>query len=98
MTREEAITRIRAHEAELRAAGMSALYLFGSTARGEAGAGSDVDLSCDLKDGEPIGLLDFIGMQQHLEAILGARVDLVESACLYPRIERHAAPDMVRVF
>lgn len=53
MTREEAIAKVKPHEAELRAAGMAALYLFGSTARNEANARSDVDLSCELDAARP---------------------------------------------
>jgi predicted nucleotidyltransferase len=44
MDRTEAITKLRAHEAELKQLGVQHLYLFGSTARGDARADSDVDL------------------------------------------------------
>ena len=44
MTRKEAIGRLLEHEAELKRLGVRTLYLFGSTARGEAGESSDVDL------------------------------------------------------
>lgn len=98
MTRDDAISKIKEHEAELRAAGMSALYLFGSTARGESGGRSDVDLSCDLSDRLSIGLLEFLKMQEDLEAILGSKVDLVERSCLVPAIRKHVEQDMVRIF
>jgi hypothetical protein len=42
MNRETVITALRAHESELRAAGVVRLSLFGSTARGEARPGSDI--------------------------------------------------------
>jgi predicted nucleotidyltransferase len=98
MTRDEAIARIKPHEAELRAAGMDALYLFGSTARNDARSDSDVDLSCDIATTAPVGLLEFINLQERLSRILRAEVDLVERQALYPRVARHAAADMVRVF
>ncbi len=98
MDRQEAISRIKAHEPELRAAGIAALYLFGSTARGDANPMSDVDLSCELSQDKPISLLDFIGMEQNLAEILGKPVDLVEQDCLTPIIARHASRDMVRIF
>ena len=44
MDRDETIAKLREHEAELKALGVQHLYLFGSTARGEASEGSDVDL------------------------------------------------------
>jgi predicted nucleotidyltransferase len=37
ITAEQVIATLRAHEAELRAAGIRALSLFGSVARGDAG-------------------------------------------------------------
>jgi uncharacterized protein len=44
MTREEAIRRLQHHEAALKRLGVQHLYMFGSTARGEANDESDVDL------------------------------------------------------
>lgn len=98
MTRDEAIARLRPHEAELRAAGVAALYLFGSTARNDAGPASDIDLSCDIADTKPVGLLEFIGLQDRLSRILHQPVDLVERQALYPRVARQAARDMIRIF
>ncbi len=45
---EQVIAILRAHEAELRRAGIRHLSLFGSVARGDAEAGSDVDLAAEL--------------------------------------------------
>ena len=46
---DEAIRRLQQHEADLKQFGVEHLYLFGSTARGEAREDSDVDLFFDLK-------------------------------------------------
>jgi predicted nucleotidyltransferase len=43
MNRDEAISRLQQHEADLKRLGVEHLYMFGSTARGEAGDDSDVD-------------------------------------------------------
>jgi predicted nucleotidyltransferase len=43
-TREKVINTLRAHERELKEAGIVHLSLFGSTARGDGGTKSDVDL------------------------------------------------------
>jgi len=47
MERDAVITRLQEHEAELRQLGVEHLYLFGSSARGEAREDSDVDLFFD---------------------------------------------------
>jgi predicted nucleotidyltransferase len=44
MKRDEAINRLRQHEADLKRLGVEHLYLFGSTARGEAKEESGIDL------------------------------------------------------
>jgi predicted nucleotidyltransferase len=42
MKRDEAISRLRQHEADLKRLGVEHLYMFGSTAPGEAGDDSGV--------------------------------------------------------
>ena len=49
---DDVIATLRAHEAELRAAGIHRLSLFGSVARGDAGPDSDVDLAAELDRAE----------------------------------------------
>jgi predicted nucleotidyltransferase len=51
MERDQATARLKEHEAELRQLGIEHLYLFGSTARGEAREDSDVELFFD----HPVG-------------------------------------------
>ena len=43
MKRDEAISRLQQHEADFKRLGVEHLYMFGSTARDEAGDDSDVD-------------------------------------------------------
>jgi hypothetical protein len=50
MRREETISLLRQHRAEIAAHGVRALYLFGSTRRDEARPDSDVDLFIDYAD------------------------------------------------
>ena len=49
MKRDEAISRLQQHEAELKRLGVEHLYMFGSTARDESGDDSDVDLFLIMK-------------------------------------------------
>lgn len=55
---------------------LAAVYLFGSYARGEATAESDVDLLVDLT-GSTIRGLNFVSLYEDLSNALGIRVDLV---------------------
>ena len=61
--------------------------LFGSYARGEQSAGSDVDLIVAFE--RPIGLFRFVRLRDYLSQRLGARVDLVTVAALKPGIREH---------
>jgi predicted nucleotidyltransferase len=51
MKRDEAISRLQQHQADLKRLGVERLYMFGSTARGEARDDSDVDLFFDYEKG-----------------------------------------------
>ena len=60
---------------EMRSRNVRSLSLFGSVARGEATAGSDIDIA--IRAEKPFGLLDLSGVIQFLEERMGHRVDVV---------------------
>jgi len=97
MERDHAIATLKAHEAELKQLGVQRLYLFGSTARGEAREASDVDLFFDYEEGK-FGLFDLMDVQEYTSRILGLPADVMTRDCIHkvlrPRIEATA----LRVF
>lgn len=74
---------------------VASLSLFGSVARDEADADSDVDLLVEFN--KPVGLFQFIELQQRLEELLGCKVDLGTSRSLKPRIKDHVLQEAIRV-
>jgi predicted nucleotidyltransferase len=68
--------------------------VFGSTARGEAEASSDVDFLVEMEPG--CNLLDLVGLWQDLEDLLGTHVDVLTdggvSAYMRERIFAEAVP------
>lgn len=80
----DALTRLRAHNAEIRALGVRALSIFGSTARGEARPDSDVDVLVEFEGPATLGA--YLALKECLEQILRARVDLVTSRGVKPRL------------
>jgi hypothetical protein len=82
MQRDEAITKLREHEAELRQLGVQHLYLFGSTARGEAGEDSDVDLFFDYERGK-LGLFELMDVKERTSRILGRKADVMTRDSLH---------------
>jgi uncharacterized protein len=97
MERDDVIRRLRAHEAELRAEGISHVYLFGSVARGEADEKSDVDLFYDY--GNPrFSLFDVVRVQDRLAEILGRKVDAMTRDSVHRRIRNEVEAEAVQVF
>ena len=98
MNRETVITALRAHESELRAAGVVRLSLFGSTARGEARPDSDIDLLAAFDDARPLSLLDVIRIENQISDLLGHAVDLIEEGTLKPRLRQNVDREAMRAF
>ena len=94
----EAITRLKPFERRLRARGIEALYLFGSTARDEAGQTSDLDLLYEYDPARKFSLFDQAGAMLELADELGTKVDLISRNGLRPRLRARIEGEMVRVF
>ena len=73
--RVEVIKRLRAHGHQLHRHAVRSLSLFGSVARGEATAESENDLPVEFE--QPVGIFEFLELQEYLQCLLGAKVDLV---------------------
>ena len=73
---------------------MRSLDLFGSVARNEARADSDVDLLVEFE--RPIGLFHFFRVQRRLEELLGARVDLVMRDAVKPQLRERIFAEAIR--
>ena len=93
-----ALDRLHALEPALRSAGLTALYLFGSRARGVEDAASDVDLLFEAEGAGRLSLIDQARLQQELSEALGTPVDLIERSALRPSVRRMAEADMLRIF
>lgn len=89
--------RVRRRRRDLVAAaaahGVCGLRVFGSVARGQDRPDSDVDLLAELPPG--MSLFGLARVQAELEAIVGARVDLVPAADLKPEVRQRAGRDLV---
>jgi len=66
------------------------LSVFGSAARGDMRADSDIDVMVEFEPGARIGLLKFEALSEELEVLLARKVDLVTKHGLKPWIRPHA--------
>lgn len=85
--RREEILQIAARHGALN------VRIFGSVARGEAGAESDVDFLIELERGR--SLLDRAALILDLERLLGRRVDVANERGLKPRIREQILREAV---
>lgn len=84
MNKDDVIATLRAHEAELKSAGMLSLSVFGSVARGEARPDSDVDLNVQLDKKKRIPLFEAVEIENRLSEILGTKAELSTAGTLKP--------------
>ena len=95
---DEVVAILKAHEDFFRAKGVTRLAVFGSVARGDATADSDVDLLVELSPEAKVGLLGLIGMEVEAANWLGRKVDMVTPASLHSVVAASASEDMADVF
>jgi hypothetical protein len=93
LTREEIVTRLR-REREMLSSRypIRRLALFGSWARGEARADSDVDVLVEVDSS--IGLR-FVDLAADLERAMGHRVDLVSRRAIKPSLWALIEPELI---
>ncbi len=98
LTRDQAVRRLRTIETEIRRLGLRRLALFGSVARDEARADSDVDVLVEFIPSEK-SFDRFMALADLLEDTLRRRVEIVTTEALSPFIGPHIlaeAMDVVR--
>lgn len=97
MERDEAIGRLKVREAELKQLGVKHLYLFGSTARGDATESSDVDLFFDYERGK-FGVFELMDVKDYAARILGRPTDIMTRDSLHKAIRQQVEATAVCVF
>jgi predicted nucleotidyltransferase len=97
MKREDAIAILKEHETELRHLGVEHLYLFGSTARGEAREDSDVDLFFDHPEGS-LGLYQLMDVKDTAARILGRKTEIMTRRSLHPVLRERIEASALQVF
>lgn len=72
------------------------VYLFGSFARGEANASSDIDLC--LETGPDFSLFNAGGIGYLVEKTLGRRADIVSEEVLFPHVRETMLRDRILIY
>lgn len=97
LTREDAAGLLRAHAREIRERGVTRMALFGSLARGDTQAASDVDVVVDVDPAYRFSLLDQAGLRLFLCDLFGCETDVVIREDLSPDFKARIAAEQVVV-
>ena len=98
MQRSEVLEKLREAEAALRAQGVAHAALFGSIARGEGHADSDIDIMVEIAPEARVDLFQYVGIVQYIEELFPARVDVANRDGLKPHIRPTVERDAVYAF
>jgi predicted nucleotidyltransferase len=98
MNKDEVIEKLRAHEPELKAAGIVRLAVFGSVARGDNSPESDIDLLADFDKTKRYTLLTMGRLENRLADLLGTKVDLSSPEWLKESVKHQVLREAVFAF
>ncbi len=98
MEREQVIATLRRHEAALHRQGVAHAALFGSVARGDAHAGSDIDILVELDPNARLSVYDYVELKAYIADLFGGDVDVVNKQGLRPHLAKAALTDTVYAF
>lgn len=94
----DVLNTLKSHEAALRNQGVVHAAVFGSTARGDAGTDSDVDIVIDLDKNKKITVFDYAAIKDSISDILKVRADVVIREGLKKGLRERVEKEAVEAF
>ena len=94
MRRDEVLKILSTHRGEFARFKVKSLAIFGSVARDQARADSDVDVLVEFS--EPVGMFEFLDFKEFLEGILKSRVDLATEQALKKQLRDQILKEAIR--
>jgi hypothetical protein len=95
---DDVLRTLRAHESELRNLGVSHAAVFGSVARGEGTAASDIDVLVDLDQDRPMGIFAYARLKLYINELLDGAGDVVNRRTLKPLLRDNILRDAIHAF
>jgi len=97
-TLDNVLDTLRTHESELRKLGVSHAAVFGSVARGEASADSDIDVLVELDQERSLGIFEYARLKLYINELLNGAGDVVNRRTLKPLLRDSILRDAVHAF
>jgi predicted nucleotidyltransferase len=94
----DVLRTLREHEGDLRRLGVEHAAVFGSVARGEARAGSDIDVLVELDRERPMGIFEYARLRLYIGELLDGASDVVNRKTLKPLLRENILRDAVNAF
>jgi uncharacterized protein len=97
-TLEDVLRTLRTHESELRQLGVSHAAVFGSVARGDARADSDIDVLVELDEHRSMGIFEYARLKLAINKLLDGAGDVVNRRTLKPLLRDSILRDAIHAF
>jgi len=98
MNSREALETLRRSEPDLRARGVRRVAVFGSVARGDNDAGSDIDIMVEIDPDAHLTVFDYAGLKAYIASLFDGPVDVVNRDGLKPYVRPAATADAIYAF
>ena len=98
MDKNRIIATLLENRAELERQGVLHAALFGSMARGDATAESDIDIMIETDPEARHTVYDYVGIKDYIAGLFDMKVDVVNRRGLKPRVEPSVLADAIDAF
>lgn len=98
MKGEIIVDRIRDNADAIKKEGATALYIYGSRARGDTRPDSDLDVFIEFDPESRFSLMEMVGIKHTIEDELGLEVHITTRDSLHPMLKDDIERQAIRVF
>jgi predicted nucleotidyltransferase len=96
LKKDTVIKKLSKNRQLLESYGVKHIHVFGSVARGDADAQSDIDLLVEFEPSAHIGMFEFSRLRRRLSQLLNCKVDLATPDALHKGMKENILREAIR--